>query len=162
MQELLLPGTVIEFEYPAANYLNARQRWERRRLKVEEVRDLRRKPLSPLTVTLDPHLRRGTLLLRGIDLDKGSERSFYFESMQSLRVDHREPTSECDGYSVALVKELGDVDVDGVPNGIHIVKVIARGVSRIIAEVIADRAAVQAGEGLRAMILPPGFIPSAE
>lgn len=74
-----------EFLYPAANYLQARQRLDRRRLRVESIRDLRQQPLDPQTIELDPMLNRGRTLVTGWDLDKDAERTFYLESMQGLR-----------------------------------------------------------------------------
>ena len=78
-------GQAIEFDYPAANYHGVKQRLERRRLRVERIRDLAAEPLDPLTPILDPNLRRGRLLAIGTDLDRGAERSFYLDSMQEVK-----------------------------------------------------------------------------
>ena len=79
-------GTVIEFEYPAANYAGVRQRLEHRRLRIDQVRELAAQPLEAVTINMDPLLRRGATLLTGMDLDKRAERSFYLESMQGVHL----------------------------------------------------------------------------
>jgi hypothetical protein len=78
-------GTAIEFLYPAANYRRVRPRWERRRIRIDGVRRLADSPLDPLTLELEPELWRGETLVRGLDLDKGQERSFYVERMREVR-----------------------------------------------------------------------------
>jgi hypothetical protein len=75
---------VISFLYPCANYCGIRPRLERRRLLVQEVRDVSRSPLDPVTLTREPQLRRGRWLVTGLDLMRGAERSFYLESMTDL------------------------------------------------------------------------------
>jgi hypothetical protein len=78
-------GMLIEFEYPAANFRGVRPRWERRRLRVDRVRAINTEPLAPLTLELEPLLSRGKVLVTGLDLDKGRERSFYAEQMREVR-----------------------------------------------------------------------------
>lgn len=72
------------FLYPRHNFHGVLSRLEPRRLRVEEIRDIRKVPLAIVTVDLQPLLRRGRLLVTGWDLDKQEERSFYADSMKSL------------------------------------------------------------------------------
>lgn len=86
-------GKVIEFDYPHTTdrRVDARlRRYERRRVRVEAVRDLESEPLDPLTIEQNPYLTRSGLLVTGLDLDVGESRSFYTGSMvggiEGLRV----------------------------------------------------------------------------
>ena len=81
-----LVGKTIDGLYPAANYRGVRPRLERRRVRIEAVRDTTLEPLDPITLIFDPDLRRGRLLVTGFDLDKLAERSFYIESFVELRM----------------------------------------------------------------------------
>lgn len=83
--EILSVGNVVSFFYPAANYEGARPDLEQRQIRITKVRDLRDEPLDLVTMTICPTLRRGTVLVTGLDLQKGVERSFYVESMTELR-----------------------------------------------------------------------------
>ncbi len=78
-------GVILWFRYPAANYEGAKPRLEWRRLVVEKVEDKEEVPVLPMTIEQDPLLIRGRWLITGTDLEKG-ERSFYFESMQEVRI----------------------------------------------------------------------------
>ncbi len=84
MHPLIAPGSLVEFRYPAANCHGVLPRWERRRLRIQKVRDIRAEPLDPFTLAVSPALRRGQLLVTGLDLDKQAERSFYLDSMADL------------------------------------------------------------------------------
>lgn len=81
-----LKGRIVSGLYPAANYYGVRLRYEPRRLLVESVRVIRNEPLEAETLELDPMLRRGRVLVTGMDLDKHAERSFYLESFVGLTV----------------------------------------------------------------------------
>lgn len=86
----LSPGSSIRFDYPAANYACARSKLERRRLQVAAVRDTLSEPLEAFTLNANPCLARGRYLVTGHDLDKGEERSFYWESMRAVEpIDER-------------------------------------------------------------------------
>lgn len=77
-------GSIIRFDYPAANYKGARRRLERRCLQVDHVRPLRQEPLAAITIELDPNLDRGEVLVTGKDLEKDAERSFYQDRMENV------------------------------------------------------------------------------
>ena len=112
--EALRIDSVVEFFYPAANYRGARFRWERRRLLVEKVRDLTAEPLDPMTVQLDPELRRGRVLVTGQDLDRLGERSFYVDSMRNVRqIEH---DGSLDTLPVAFGRPEGTVRVSELPD----------------------------------------------
>ncbi len=81
----LEPGKVIAFRYPSANVIGYRPRYERRRIRIDRIRDLEREPLDPLTVAMQPLVNRGKTLVCGVDLDRGCERSFYAERMLDIR-----------------------------------------------------------------------------
>lgn len=163
MIDQLAKGMVLEFEYPTANYFGARLRWERRRLRVESVRDLAAAPLDPLTLTIDPQLRRGRWLVTGVDLDRGAERSFYLESMRDMRSDGPPAAFGEPGHAVAWI-HCDDEWRPGMelPDEFEIVDVLAKDVSEIVADVIADGAnqyaAAQQGPRRWAVVLPPGWL----
>jgi hypothetical protein len=75
-------GKSLEFYYPKINYPYARPGLVRRRILVTRIRDLVIEPLDPLTLQLDPHVRRGRYLVIGQDYDRGGEeRQFYASQM---------------------------------------------------------------------------------
>jgi hypothetical protein len=78
-------GSLIAFDYPAANYHGVRLRWDKRQLFITGLRDTITKSLDLETLQIDPLLRRGRLLVTGIDCHKLVERTFYRESMVNLR-----------------------------------------------------------------------------
>jgi hypothetical protein len=78
-------GTVLSFSYPTDNRIGARTRLRRRRLAIESVRDLEEDPLDPITIWLNPWLRRGRFLASGYDLDLRARRMFYLDSARSVR-----------------------------------------------------------------------------
>jgi hypothetical protein len=77
-----LVGKVIVGMYPRHNFRGVPTYYERRSVRVESVRLLRREPLDAITSTINPLLNRGKTLITGTDLDKHEERSFYLESFQ--------------------------------------------------------------------------------
>lgn len=85
------PGRAYSFLYPRHNFHGVLSRLEPRRLLITEIRDLSRDPLDPQTFEIQPLLRRGRWLAIGQDLDRHAERSFYVESMRSLRVEMNAP-----------------------------------------------------------------------
>jgi hypothetical protein len=85
MNTELKKGSVVRFDYPAANFACVRRpRLEPRRLRIERIRNVEEEPLDPVTLELEPARLRGTVLLSGLDLDKGESRSFWLESMQNV------------------------------------------------------------------------------
>lgn len=80
------PGRDYEFSYPRHNFHRIRSRLETRRLRVTNVRDVEKEPLDPVTVAMQPLLNRGRYLVTGQDLDKGAERTFYVEAIQSPKL----------------------------------------------------------------------------
>jgi hypothetical protein len=94
-------GKDYEFYYPRHNLKlisGAARYLERRRIRVEQVRNLDYAPLNRITKQLNPFVRRGRTLVTGIDLDKGVERSFYLESMADVVeiVFHPSPADRCE------------------------------------------------------------------
>jgi len=79
-------GLTLKFLYPRHNFQGVRSARERRRVLIEEVRNLDYEPLEPATIAVQPLLNRGRLLVTGIDLDKRERRSFYYESMAELEI----------------------------------------------------------------------------
>lgn len=78
-------GQIFQFSYPENNRFRKRTRLERRRFVVQGIRDLERRPLSPVTLDRDPDLRRCRFLLCGHDLDKHEWRCFYLDSWRTVR-----------------------------------------------------------------------------
>lgn len=97
-----LVGKTVEFEYPAANYPGIPARWERRRVRVDRIRNVAAEPLDAVTLELNPTLSRCGLLVTGHDFGRQAERSFYTGSMRGVRV-IREP----EVFTLAQVIEEG-------------------------------------------------------
>lgn len=156
-------GDVLEFDYPAANCSGVRLRWERRRVRVERVRDLEDEPLASETCHRDQATRRSRWLLTGFDFEKQARRSFYAESMIDVRrIEKAAPETEpayTRSYSVAWT--------DGVPAAIDddeaedtpcaIIDILARGLTLEAAESLAETLNAACDDGPRAMVMPPGF-----
>jgi hypothetical protein len=106
--EKLESGMIIEFLYPASNHRGVRPRLERRRLRIDRVRELQREPIDPITEEWHPLVIRGQRLVTGWDLDKQAERSFYEESMRDVR-ECELPSDEELTYSV-FATELEDLE----------------------------------------------------
>jgi hypothetical protein len=84
MTHVFVPGREVSFFYPRHNFHSVSSALERRRIRVEFVRDLTVEPLSEEDIERQPLLRRGRWLVTGQDLDKLAERSFYVESMRQI------------------------------------------------------------------------------
>lgn len=92
-------GKSLEFYYPKINYPNARPGLVQRRILVTKIRDLVVEPLDPLTLQLDPHVRRGRYLVIGRDYDRGGEeRQFYANQMIGV-------AASLPRYSVVLIDD---------------------------------------------------------
>ena len=78
-------GSILQFSYPLVNRVRVSTKLVHRRFVVQRIRDLEKRPLSPITLRRNPDLRRGPILLRGQDLDKYEWRSFYITSARSIR-----------------------------------------------------------------------------
>lgn len=98
-------GSVISFSYPRHNYHGIPQSFESRRLKIESIRSIGEQPLDPVTYDLNPLLKRGRTLVKGLDLDKGEERSFYVESMEDLKVIPEHEVTDFKEHVVQLLDE---------------------------------------------------------
>ena len=85
-----LVGPVIEGAYPAHNFDKVPQRYERRGVLIEDVRDCLADPLDPETLAANPLQRRGRFLVIGRDLGKCDRRRFYLRSFRGWRL--RRPT----------------------------------------------------------------------
>lgn len=81
----LSPGTSIAFRYPKENRVDKSIEWLDRRATIYKVRFMDEQPVEELTKILNPHVRRGRILLVTVDIDKQELRSFYVESMKDLR-----------------------------------------------------------------------------
>lgn len=79
-------GNVLIFSYPTDNRIGARTRLATRRVVVHNERDLRIKPLEPVTIKLDPNRRRGQLLISAFDISLQRWRRFYYDSMRSIKI----------------------------------------------------------------------------
>ena len=78
-------GSLIQFLYPRHNFTCvATEQRELRRVRVDRVVDFRDEAPDG-SYPMEPHLRRGKLLVVGYDLDKHETRRFYVESMTELR-----------------------------------------------------------------------------
>lgn len=97
-----LVGKTIEGLYPASNHRHIPPRLEHRRLRIDAVRNPTTEPLDPTTLALDPLLRREGLLVTGVDLDKGAERSFYLGSFVDPRL--TDDATALDGFQIVGTK----------------------------------------------------------
>lgn len=84
MKEQFEIGAEICFLYPRHNFFSVVSKLENRKLRINEIRDVTESPLKEITFEIQPLLRRSLILVTGIDLDKGEERSFYAASMQEI------------------------------------------------------------------------------
>lgn len=75
-----LIGKVVAGLYPRHNFRGVISSYEDRRVLVTRVRVIAKEPLDSITTTLNPLLRRGRVLIIGIDQAKNAERSFYLDS----------------------------------------------------------------------------------
>jgi hypothetical protein len=82
-------NSVLYFSYPSDNRIRRVTKLEPRRIVIQSVRDLIEQPLEERTIRLNKFLRRGQLLIRGFDLVKQRMRSFYVDSMRSIKESHR-------------------------------------------------------------------------
>jgi hypothetical protein len=75
-------GSIIEFHYPRTSHILHADRCEKtlRRVLVRSVRDLVREPLTPDDFLRRPFILRSRWMIRGFDLDRRRERSFYLGS----------------------------------------------------------------------------------
>lgn len=80
----LKPGKSYSFLFPRHNFHGVVSRSERRRVRIESVRDLKEQPIDNITFNIQPLLRRGRYLATGLDLDINEERSFYVKSMRDI------------------------------------------------------------------------------
>jgi hypothetical protein len=101
--DVLKPGCAYSFLYPRHNYRQLPVTTELRRLVVESVRDTNGQPLDQSTASLNPLLKRGRWLVRGKDLDKDAERSFYAESMSNIRVLSNDERELLDGTEYVVI-----------------------------------------------------------
>lgn len=81
----LKPGRSYSFLYPRHNYKGADDQCELRRVRVISVRDTIREPVESKFIRLNPGIRRGRWLVIAQDLDKGSQRMFYDQSIKNVR-----------------------------------------------------------------------------
>lgn len=109
-------GQVVQFSYPAANYLGVKKRWEQRRLLIEKVRDLSTQPLEAETLEADPLLDRGGVLVTGIDVDRGAERSFYTNAMREPATVSADPEHDLPPLRVTIVDETKPARVVELPD----------------------------------------------
>ncbi len=84
--ETIVIGDCLEGQYPRHNLMGFRTgKYVKRTFIVRQIRNLNIAPLSKQTLKQTPAICRGDILLTGLDLDSGEERSFYVASFKSLR-----------------------------------------------------------------------------
>jgi hypothetical protein len=76
----IVPGTVIEFDYPTHNFHHLNLEFVRRAVQVERMESFLRSPLSLEALRRRPLIRRGSTMVFGRDLLADQERSFYLEA----------------------------------------------------------------------------------
>lgn len=165
MENAIKVGQVIEFDYPAANYRNARRRMERRIALVSEIRNLAKQPLAPVTLQADPDLCRGVNLVTAFDLEKQANRKFYLESMENIALAAPSGSSDGADWSVMWIEcdpEWSPAEGRDLPDEFVIKDWLAKGIAAPIAEIIvagANSLAMKNGNrGRWAWICPPGFL----
>ena len=84
MEAAFREGSFLAFDYPRHNYRGVRSHFERRRFRIDRVRDTEKEPVEQEALSADPLLNRGRVLLTGVDLDKNAERSFYVHAMLNI------------------------------------------------------------------------------
>lgn len=80
------PGMELEFWYPARNLIGVPVENVRRRVLVESVRRLDCEPLDASEFLQRPFLRRGRVLVSGIDLDLQVSRRFYLDACRGMKL----------------------------------------------------------------------------
>lgn len=75
-------GKVALFEYPVHNSFGLPLEYTWRRVLVTDIRDLDYEPLSAIAIEKRPLVRRGHLLVTGIDKDIVQERKYYTAAMR--------------------------------------------------------------------------------
>lgn len=102
MSSVAQVGSLISFEYPSANYLFARQRWERRLVHVDEIHE---GPPPQHAIDADPLLNRAGPLIVGRDYCRHSAvRSFYLGAARGIiKIGANAPL---DSLRESLTKEL--------------------------------------------------------
>lgn len=78
-------GRAVSFWYPDDNRVKVRTVLLPRRFVIDRIQDTEIQPVEPHWIRVQPELRRGRWLLHGYDVDKRPERSFYVESMRSIK-----------------------------------------------------------------------------
>lgn len=121
-------------EYPAANYLGIKPRWERRRMIVKEVRDILAHPLLTSTVEGEPLVNRGQFLVVALDLDKNATRSFYFNAMRNIQVIR----STGDWCAVWIETPHDWYPGDELPIEFEVAGELLTEVSYLVASIVAD------------------------
>lgn len=91
-------GKIVEFDYPSHNRLDLPIEYVRRRVLVTEYVDIVQQPIDIESFLYRPLVRRGSLLIVGIDQHVKGERRFWFQAMRdagrppSLRVGLYDPS----------------------------------------------------------------------
>lgn len=130
---MLQKGVVVTFFYPAANYANARKRLERRRVRVDRIRDFLEEPLDESTTERNPFLVRSGCLVYGFDLDKLADRAFYSGSMEDLHVCEADSS-----HSVVWIDAADWLPTGEEPIQFELLGVFGEKLSRVTAEILAD------------------------
>lgn len=82
----LVPGTVIEFDYPTHNVHNLPLEFVRRVVEVERMVSYVNTPLTLEQIRRFPMVRRGSTMVFGRDLTTGQRRKFYLEASRGARL----------------------------------------------------------------------------
>lgn len=126
-------GAIVTFWYPAANYASARKRLERRRIRVDRIRDFAEEPLADETLERDPNLVRLGCLVYGYDLDRQADRAFYSGCMEDLTVCQADAS-----HSVVWIDADAWLPSGEEPIEFNVLGVFGERLSAITAEIIAD------------------------
>lgn len=108
-------GSLVQFLYPRHNFMCVQNpQIELRRVRVDRVVDFREEAPDG-SYPMEPHLRRGKLLVVGYDLDKHATRRFYVESMSELRALDLSPR-ELPPLRTAIVQDGRLIDLEQRPD----------------------------------------------
>lgn len=108
MFSLILPGSLLRFEYPVHNRFDLPLEYRPRTVRVASIRKVGREPLSVVSVLKRPLIRRGSILIRGVDLDCGELRQFYLEAMRGLALETPLPQFRLGLFDPLAPEELVD------------------------------------------------------
>lgn len=104
MSRLILAGRTLELAYPTHNLLDLPLEFTERTIEVTKVQDFARKPLAVRYLFRRPMVRRGRVLITGIDQLTQQEKRFWREACH----DRELPRHRLGLYDPKLPGELAD------------------------------------------------------